>query len=128
MIEKNTMASINEELARQINQEARQDPTSPYAGKKVGIANGRVVIVADTWREMAERLRQVEPDPAKCYCIEASADYRRVEDVWTLDWCPPQSLPPTPLQFKPLPADDWFFETMRQAIAENRQREDAANR
>jgi hypothetical protein len=41
----------------------------------VGIANGRVVVVADSWREVADRLRQVEPDPARCRCIAASADY-----------------------------------------------------
>ena len=77
-------ASANEHLARQINREARQDPKSPYAGKMVGIANGQVVVVGDSWREVAERLRQVEPDPAKCYCIEASADYDRVEEIWRL--------------------------------------------
>jgi hypothetical protein len=38
--------------------------------------------VADSWRQVAEHLRQVEPDPAKCYCIEASADYDRVEEIW----------------------------------------------
>ena len=31
-----------------------------------------------------------------------------------------------PLQLEPLPADDWFFGTMREAIAENRRREDEA--
>ena len=75
-------ASANEQLARQINQEARQNPNSPYAGKLVGIANGRVVVVADSWREVVERLRQAEPDPTKCYCLEASADYDRVEEIW----------------------------------------------
>ena len=84
MVQRNTTATANEQLARQINQEARQDPDSPYAGKLVGIANGKVVVVADSWREVAERLRQVEPDPAKCYCIEASADYDRVEEIWRL--------------------------------------------
>lgn len=82
MIQDKSIASANERLARQINQEARQDPQSPYAGKLVGIANGQVVVVADTWRKVAERLRQVEPDPARCRCIEASADYDRVEDIW----------------------------------------------
>jgi hypothetical protein len=82
MIQDNTIASANERLARQINQEARKDPQSPYAGKLVGIANGRVVVVADTWREVADRLRQVEPDAARCRCIEASADYDRVEEIW----------------------------------------------
>jgi hypothetical protein len=31
------------------------------------------------------------------------------------------------LQLEPLPDDDWFFQTMREVIAENRQREDEAN-
>jgi hypothetical protein len=82
MAQNNLMASANEQLARQINQQARQDPKSPYAGKLVGIANGQVVVVADTWREVADRLRQVEPDPSRCRCIEASADYDRLEEIW----------------------------------------------
>jgi hypothetical protein len=80
----NSIASANERLARQINHEARRNPQSPYAGKLVGIANGQVVVVADTWREVADRLRQVEPDPARCRCIEASADYDRVEEIWRM--------------------------------------------
>jgi len=82
MVQNNGMALANEQLARQINQQARQDPKSPYAGKLVGIANGQVVVVADTWREVADRLRQVEPDPSRCRCIEASADYDRLEEIW----------------------------------------------
>ncbi|MHB1423945.1 MAG: hypothetical protein ACYC3I_12265 [Gemmataceae bacterium] len=31
-----------------------------------------------------------------------------------------------PLQLGPLPDDDWFFQTMREAIAENRWKEDEA--
>jgi hypothetical protein len=57
-------------------------PADQSAGKLVGIANGQVIVVADSWRDVAQRLRQVEPDPAKCYCIDASADYDRVEDIW----------------------------------------------
>ena len=82
MIQDNSIASANEKLSREINRQARQDPKSPYAGKLVGIANGRIVVVADTWREVADRLRQVEPDPARCRCIEASANYDRVEEIW----------------------------------------------
>ncbi len=82
MVPNHSIASANEQLARQINRQARQDPQSPYAGKLVGIANGQVVVVADTWREVADRLRQVESNPAKCRCIEASADYDRVEEIW----------------------------------------------
>jgi hypothetical protein len=33
---------------------------------------------------------------------------------------------PAPLHLEPLREDDWFFQTMREAIAENRQREDEA--
>jgi hypothetical protein len=54
------------------------------AGKLVGIANGQVVVVADTWREVAECLRRVEPDPANCHCIETSADYERLDEIWGL--------------------------------------------
>jgi hypothetical protein len=82
MGQNNTIASANVQLARQINQEARGDPTSPYAGKLVGIANGQVVVVADTWQEVAQRLRQAEPDPMNCYCIEASASFDQVEEIW----------------------------------------------
>ena len=82
MVQNDPITSANEQLARQINRQARQDPASAYAGKLVGIANGRVVVVADSWREVAERLQQVEPDPAKCRCIEASANYDRVEVIW----------------------------------------------
>ncbi len=39
-----------------------------------------------------------------------------------------QVLAQTPLQLTPVPDQDWFFETMREAIAENRQREDEADR
>jgi predicted RNase H-like HicB family nuclease len=39
----------------------------------------------------------------------------------------PPPLTPAPLHLEPLPDDDWFFQTMREAIAENRQREDKAD-
>jgi hypothetical protein len=74
----------NSELARQINAEAHGNPASRYAGKYVGIANGRVVVVAESWREAASRLREVEPDPSKCQCIEAGADYDAVHEIWGL--------------------------------------------
>jgi hypothetical protein len=38
--------------------------------------------VAETLRETVERLRQVEPDPARCCCIEASYDYDQIHDIW----------------------------------------------
>jgi hypothetical protein len=79
-----TVREINEELARQINEEALKNPQSPYANKWVGIANGQVVVVADSLDEMARRLRQIEPDPTKCFSVEASRDYTEVIEIWSL--------------------------------------------
>ncbi len=72
----------NRALAERINREARQNAESQYAGKFVGIAQGQVAVVADTLREALQGLRQVEPDPAKCCCIEASYDYDQVHEIW----------------------------------------------
>ncbi len=76
--------SANELVARQINQEARRDPNSPYAGKLIGIAHGRVIVVANSWREVVERLREAEPDLKQCFCLDASADYERVDEIWSV--------------------------------------------
>jgi hypothetical protein len=84
MAEKESSVSVNERLAREINRQARENPSSPYAGKLVGIAHGQVIVVADSWPEVVERLRQAEPDPSKCYCLDASADYDRVDEIWSI--------------------------------------------
>ena len=73
----------NRELARLINEEARRNPASPYAGKFVGIANGQVVAVNDDMDEVVRLLRAVEPDPRKTFCIEAGLDYNQVQDIWS---------------------------------------------
>ncbi len=74
----------NRELARQINEQARKDPRSPYANKFIGIANGKVVVIADDGDEMIRQLRQIEPNPANTLCVEASRDYDQVEEIWGL--------------------------------------------
>jgi len=84
MSARSTVQDLNRELARKINEEARQNPQSPYANKLVGIANGRVVVVADNFDEMIRRLRQAEPDPTKTLGVEASRDYNVVEEIWEL--------------------------------------------
>jgi hypothetical protein len=77
----NPMVEVNRKLAEKINAETRANPQSPYANKFVGIANGQVVVVADTRDEMSRRLREIEPDPSKCFCVEASRDYSEVIEI-----------------------------------------------
>jgi hypothetical protein len=72
----------NRELAPQISEAARRNPQ--YMGKFIGIANGQAVVLADSLQEMMQRLRQIEPDPAKRYTVEASYDYDEVVDIWSL--------------------------------------------
>ena len=78
-----TVELTNKDLARQINDEARRNPQSPYAGKFVGIANGQLVALAENLDAVARRLRQCAPDLAKTFCIEVGADYDSVQEIWT---------------------------------------------
>jgi hypothetical protein len=78
-----TSQQSNRDLARKINDEARTNAHSPYAGKFVGIANGQVVVVADNWREVSRQLRKIEPNPMSCFCVEASADYDSIHEIWS---------------------------------------------
>ena len=77
-----TIQEINSELAGKLYDEAQRDPQSPYAGKKVGLANGKVVVVADDWDEVDRRLEQAESDPSKMFCIDMAVDYKKVEYIW----------------------------------------------
>ncbi len=72
----------NRELAQRINDEAMRDPTSQYAGKFVGLANGQVVVVADDLDASVRQLQQAEPDPQKTFIIEAGLDYDAPIEVW----------------------------------------------
>ena len=72
----------NRQLAQTLSDDARSNPQSVYAGKFVGIANGKVVAVADDWDQLARRLLQVEPDPSKSFCLEVGRDYSEVQDIW----------------------------------------------
>jgi len=70
---------INEELARRINQEARANPKSPYVGKFVAIASGKVIFATDDLEEFGRRLDQLGIDPKELLCLEACRDYDKVE-------------------------------------------------
>jgi hypothetical protein len=84
MSDASSVLERNRELARKINEEARRDPQSPYAGKFVGIANGQVVVMADNLDAVVQRLRQIEPDRSKTLWVEASRDYTEVHEIWGL--------------------------------------------
>jgi hypothetical protein len=73
---------VNRALARKIIDEAGANPQSRYAGKFVGIANGRVVVVADDADELARQLRQAEPDVSKTFALEVGVDYDTVQEIW----------------------------------------------
>jgi hypothetical protein len=79
-----TIQDRNRELARQINEEARANPKSPYAGKFVGIANGQVVAVGEDLDEVVRNLCKLEPDPQKAFCVEAGLNYDQVHDIWSV--------------------------------------------
>lgn len=76
-----SIRAINERLAKKIRKEGQADPKSPYANRFVGLANGKVVVIADTLTEMARQLRKIEPNGSKCYGVDVAADYSRVEEV-----------------------------------------------
>jgi hypothetical protein len=69
------------DLAQKINEEAKRDPSSPFAGKFVGITNGTVIAMSDNLTEVFRRVRQ-EPDPQACCIVEASRDYDVELEVW----------------------------------------------
>lgn len=53
---------LNKEVAQRIRQEVLADPSSPYAGKVVGIANGQVVLIGDDRNTTLRRVREFEPN------------------------------------------------------------------
>ena len=73
---------LNRQIAKKINEEARSNPQSPYAGKFVGISDGQVVVVADNSDEFGRRLREGKYVPARTFGIEASRDYDEVDEIW----------------------------------------------
>lgn len=77
-----TVQDLNRELADKLYEEAQKNPQSPYARKKVGIANGRVVVIADDWDEVDQKLEQVEVDPARTFCIDMAQDYDTPQTIW----------------------------------------------
>jgi hypothetical protein len=74
----------NQKLANAVNDEARRNPQSPYAGKIVGIAYGQVVVIADDWDELDQRIRQLVPDPGNTLSLEVGLEYEQPQEIWGL--------------------------------------------
>ncbi len=79
-----TASELNRDLAQKLNEEVRDNPQSPFAGKFVGFSGGQVVAVADDLDELVQRLRRVEADPHQSLCFEAALDYGQVQEIWGL--------------------------------------------
>jgi len=76
-----TIKEINLELANKLAREGKNNPQAPYYGKFVGIANGKVVVVADSLDELARQLPLIEPDPARTAFVDVGYDPDRVHRV-----------------------------------------------
>ncbi len=78
------VSQLNREVADRINEQVRKDPSSPLAGKFVGIVDGQVVAVADELDDVVKRLLEIGADPSRAFCFEAGLDYSQVEEIWGL--------------------------------------------
>jgi hypothetical protein len=59
---------LNRELAERVLREVLAAPSSPYAGKVLGIANAQLVLVGDDLDATFRRLREIEPNKLRgCY-------------------------------------------------------------
>ena len=81
-MEKNgSVRAVNERLARKVRREGQADPKSPYANRFVGIANGKVVVIADSLTDVSRRLRRIEPDNSRRFIVDVAANYDRVHEI-----------------------------------------------
>jgi uncharacterized protein YlzI (FlbEa/FlbD family) len=74
----------NRQLAQQLIDDAQRNPQSPYAGKCVGLANGKIVVVAEDWDEVGKRLHEVEPNTSRTMCVDVGRDYSKIHEIWEL--------------------------------------------
>jgi len=78
-----TIQDRNRELARQINEEALSNPSSPYAGKFVGIVRGQVAVVANDLDELGRAMDGIAVPPDETFCIEVGLDYDEPQFIWS---------------------------------------------
>jgi hypothetical protein len=82
MVSVEEVQKLNRELGERVADEARHDPTSPYAGKYVGIANGQVVVVTDDFQTLYYLLKEAEPDHRRAFWVDTNRDPTKVEYIW----------------------------------------------
>ena len=73
----------NLKVANRINRETRANPSSPYAGKYIGVWHGEVVVVGDTLDEVCDALDAMGDRDDEAVAIEASADYDTKIMFWS---------------------------------------------
>jgi len=76
-----TVQELNEELGNRLAREGKNNPQHPYYGKFVGIAGGKIVVVADSCDELCRRLEEIEPDPTRTFCVDVGVDHDCVHRV-----------------------------------------------
>jgi len=76
-----SIAELNRDVGERVLEDAKRNPHA-YAGRYVGIANGKVVIATDDLHEFARCLQQAEPDRAKTYGVDLQYDYDKVFEIW----------------------------------------------
>jgi len=76
-----SIRTLNRRLALKVRREGKQNPKSPYARRYVGIANGEVVVIADSLDDVSNQLRKIEPDNKRSVIVDLVGDYERVYEV-----------------------------------------------
>lgn len=73
----------NWQVALQISRETRADPDSPYHGKRIAVADEKIVASADDLDQLYQQLDLLDGDTSDCVIIEADLDYERTTMIWS---------------------------------------------
>jgi hypothetical protein len=76
----------NYALAQQIDQEVKDNPQSLYAGKCIGLLDGKVVTVNDTIVDVCKALERIAPDPRRGMIHEVGVgDDVMIDYIWEIN-------------------------------------------
>lgn len=71
------------EFALRLCRAARVDPASPYFGRFVGVAQGRVVTVADSFEDLSRQLDELGVAPGETVMVDTTFDYDNPIQIWS---------------------------------------------